>query len=248
MALKKAKMIMVTSVKVGTGKSTMVLNLAGILSSMQLKTIVVDLDLYSGVIAPSLNLTEGSDIYTLCEDMINNRFDQFSNYVRKYNDYIDVLAAPLDPRSVSKVKAKYINIILTRLRMQYDVVLIDTNHIIDQINLVTLDASDVILYVVTNDLMDLRNMKTMASIYKDMSKHNYKIILNEARLNNTCYTTYDVKNIIGENIDYILPKNFYRKNIEDFVYDGKIMTLDKNVSRSKGALVCKAIIDDIIKR
>ncbi len=91
-------------------------------------------------------------------------------------------------------------------------------------------------------------MKTMASIYKDMSKHNYKIILNEARLNNTCYTTYDVKNIIGENIDYILPKNFYRKNIEDFVYDGKIMTLDKNVSRSKGALVCKAIIDDIIKR
>lgn len=248
MALKKAKMIMVTSVKGGTGKSTMVLNLAGILSSMQLKTIVVDLDLYSGVIAPSLNLTEGSDIYTLCEDMINNRFDQFSNYVRKYNDYIDVLAAPLDPRSVSKVKAKYINIILTRLRLQYDVVLIDTNHIIDQINLVTLDASDVILYVVTNDLMDLRNMKTMASIYKDMSKHNYKIILNEARLNNTCYTTYDVKNIIGENIDYILPKNFYRKNIEDFVYDGKIMTLDKNVSRSKGALVCKAIIDDIIKR
>ncbi len=248
MALKKAKMIMVTSVKGGTGKSTMVLNLAGILSSMQLKTIVVDLDLYSGVIAPSLNLTEGSDIYTLCEDMINNRFDQFSNYVRKYNDYIDVLAAPLDPRSVSKVKAKYINIILTRLRMQYDVVLIDTNHIIDQINLVTLDASDVILYVVTNDLMDLRNMKTMASIYKDMSKHNYKIILNEARLNNTCYTTYDVKNIIGENIDYIFPKNFYRKNIEDFVYDGKIMTLDKNVSRSKGALVCKAIIDDIIKR
>ncbi len=248
MALKKAKMIMVTSVKGGTGKSTMVLNLAGILSSMQLKTIVVDLDLYSGVIAPSLNLTEGSDIYTLCEDMINNRFDQFSNYVRKYNDYIDVLAAPLDPRSVSKVKAKYINIILTRLRMQYDVVLIDTNHIIDQINLVTLDASDVILYVVTNDLMDLRNMKTMASIYKDMSKHNYKIILNEARLNNTCYTTYDFKNIIGENIDYILPKNFYRKNIEDFVYDGKIMTLDKNVSRSKGALVCKAIIDDIIKR
>lgn len=247
MALKKAKMIMVTSVKGGTGKSTMVLNLAGILSAMKLKTIVVDLDLYSGVIAPSLNLTEGSDIYTLCEDMINNRFDQFSNYVRKYNDYIDVLAAPLDPRSVNKVKAKYINIILTRLRMQYDVVLIDTNHIIDQINLVTLDASDVILYVVTNDLMDLRNMKTMASIYKDMNKHNYKIILNEARLNNTCYTTYDVKNIIGENIDYILPKNFYRKNIEDFVYDGKIMTLDKNISRSKGALVCKAIIDDIIK-
>lgn len=246
MAIKKAKMIMVTSVKGGTGKSTTVLNLAGLLSAKQLKTIIVDLDLYSGVIAPSLNLSEGRDIYTLCEDMINNRFDKFSDYVRKYNDYIDVLAAPLDPRSVSKIKAKYINMILTRLRMQYDVVLIDTNHIIDQINLVSLDASDIILYVITNDLMDLRNMKTMNAIYKDMGKDNYKIILNEARNNNTDYTTYDVKNVIGKDVDYILPKSFYRKNIEDFIYEGRIMTLDKNIMRSKGAIVLKQIIDQII--
>lgn len=246
MALNKAKMIMVTSVKGGTGKSTTVLNLAGILALKKLKTIIVDLDLYSGVIAPSLNLTEGSDIYTLCEDMINNRFDQFSDYIRNYNEYIDVLAAPLDPRSVSKIKAKYINMILTRLRLQYDVVLIDTNHIIDQINLVSLDASDIILYVITNDLMDLKNMKTMVSIYKDMGKENYKVILNKARGSNTDYSVYDVRNVIGKEVDYVLPKSFYRKNIEDFVYDGKIMTLDKTIMRTKGALVLEEIVNKIV--
>ena len=66
MALNNAKVITVTSVKGGTGKSTTVLNLAGILSDMGKKTIIVDLDLYSGVISASLNLDSGSDLYTLC--------------------------------------------------------------------------------------------------------------------------------------------------------------------------------------
>ncbi len=61
MALNNAKVITVTSVKGGTGKSTTVLNLAGVLTEMKKKTIVVDLDLYAGVIAASLNLTDGSD-------------------------------------------------------------------------------------------------------------------------------------------------------------------------------------------
>lgn len=45
MAIKQAKVITVTSVKGGSGKSTMVLNLAGILSEKNLKTVIVDMDL-----------------------------------------------------------------------------------------------------------------------------------------------------------------------------------------------------------
>ena len=62
MALKQAKVITVTSVKGGTGKSTTTLALAGILSNKKLKTIIVDMDLYSGVIAASLNLKAKKDI------------------------------------------------------------------------------------------------------------------------------------------------------------------------------------------
>ncbi|MCI9110453.1 MAG: AAA family ATPase [Bacilli bacterium] len=247
MALNNAKVITVTSVKGGTGKSTTVLNLAGILTEMQIKTIVIDLDLYSGVIAASLNLNGGSDIYTLCEDFMNNRFDHFENYVSKYNEYIDVLAAPLDPRSSTKVKAKYVNIILSRLKLQYDVILIDTNHVMEQNNLVALDFSDEILYVITNDLMDLKNMKTMISIYKDMNKNNYKIILNEARPNNTSYSVSEVSNIIGKSVDYIIPKNFYNHKIEEFIYNGKIMSLDKSIAKSKSSNVFRKVIKDVLE-
>ena len=247
MALNKAKVITVTSVKGGSGKTTTVLNIAGILSDMHKKTVIVDLDLYSGSIGASLNVNGETDIYTLCEDMMNNRFGQLEDYTQKYNDYIDVLTAPIDPRSVSKIRAKFIEILISRLILKYDVILIDTNHIIDQINVVTLDYSDEILSVITNDLMDFKCMKPMVAIFKDMDRHNYKIILNEARPNNTSYSPYEIKNMIGSNIDYVLPKSFYNKNIEKFVYNGKIMTLDKNIAHSKGGQVLTEIVTKALK-
>ena len=247
MALNKAKVITVTSVKGGTGKTTTVLNLAGILSEMKLRTIIVDLDLYSGSIKAMLNLTDGSDLYTLCEDYMNNRFNQFSDYVAKYNDYLDILAAPADPRNGSKIKAKYISIILARLVLQYDVILIDTSHIMEQNNLLALDSSDEVLYVITNDLMDIKNMKTMLSIYQDMNKDNYRIILNEAYPNYISYTKTDVKNVLGANIDCVIPKSFFNHHIADYVYNGKIMTLDKSIMKSKGAIALKKLIEEIVK-
>ena len=126
----------------------------------------------------------------------------------KYNDFIDVLPAPKDPRHASKISSKYINVVLSRMSFKYDIILIDTNHVIDEINLVTMDASDEILFVVTNDPIDLKNMRSMISIFKDMDKSNYKIILNESvdRLRNY-FTKYDIKNIIKDNIDYTILVN-----------------------------------------
>ena len=61
MAIPKAKIITIASVKGGTGKTTTVLNLAGTYSIMKKKTLILDFDLYSGGIALSLNI----DIKTL---------------------------------------------------------------------------------------------------------------------------------------------------------------------------------------
>ena len=168
MAIKQAKVITVTSVKGGTGKSTVALSLAGILSNKKLKTIILDMDLHSGVIAASLNLKVNKDIYTLINDYMNHGLKDLDEYIVKYNDYIDVLSAPKDPRQVGKISSQYIDILIKKLKYKYDVILIDTNHIIDNINLVTFDNSDYIIYIITSGLMDLKNMKTMLAIYKDM--------------------------------------------------------------------------------
>ena len=163
MGLKKAKVFTVTSVKGGTGKTTTLLNLAGIFSKMNKKILILDFDLYSGAIALSLNIPNEQDIYQLMDDLNSNRFKMIDPYLVKYNENIDVLSSPKDPRQ------------------GYDIILIDTNYFLNDITLIALDASDEILYILEGDPIDLKSMATRLTIHKDMEKENYKIILNEAR-------------------------------------------------------------------
>lgn len=246
MALKQAKVITVTSVKGGTGKSTTTLSLAGILSNKKLKTIIVDMDLHSGAIAASLNLNAQKDIYTLINDYMNHGLKDLNEYITKYNDYIDVLPAPKDPRRVGKINSHYIDAILKKLKYKYDVILIDTNHIIDDINLITFDNSDNIIYVITNDLMDLKNMKTMLAIYKDMNLTNFCLVLNEA-LSKDKVDLYTINSFLERDVDYVLPSNSFIKNMRKIVMAGKIVTLEKNYQKEKITLVLTEIIDKILK-
>lgn len=246
MPIKQAKVITVTSVKGGTGKSTVALSLAGILSNKKLKTIILDMDLYSGVIAASLNLKINKDIYNLINDYMNHGLKELNEYIIKYNDYIDVLAAPKDPRQVGKISSGYIDILIKKLKYKYDIILIDTNHIIDNINLVTFDNSDNIIYVITSDLMDLKNMKTMLSIYKDMNLTKYDIILNDA-LSKDHISSYEITAFLEKEINYILPANSYVKNMRKIQMAGQIITLEKNYQKEKSTITLTKLIDKILK-
>ena len=249
MALNKAKVITVTSVKGGVGKTTTVLNLAGVLSTLNKRVLIVDLDLYSGDIASTLALNYNRDIYNLFEDMNNNKFDNLENYMTSYNDNIKVLAAPKDPRFARKITSKTLNLILYKASMKFDVILIDTNHILTDINLFAYDFSDQILYIINNDSMNLKNMKTFVSILTDMNKTNYKIILNESiSRDKGYYNKYDIKNVINKNVNYIIPSNFFVKNIDKYIIEGKILTLDNISKKHKETIkIFDLIASDILK-
>ena len=230
MALNKAKVFTITSVKGGVGKTTTVLNLAGIYSRLEKRVLIIDLDLYSGDIASLLNINYNNDIYNLYEDMNNNKFDNLDDYVTSYNEQIKVLPAPKDPRFARKISSKILNLILYKASMKFDVILIDTNHILTDINLFALDFSNQILYLINNDSMNLKNMKTIVSILNDMNKSNYKIILNESNdRDKNYYNKYDIKNIINKSVNYIVPSNFYIKNIDKYIIEGNILTLNDSI-------------------
>ena len=250
MALNKAKVFTITSVKGGVGKTTTLLNLAGVCSNLGKRVLIIDLDLYSGDVASMLNINYNNDIYNLYEDISNNKFDNFDDYVTSYNELIKVMPAPKDPRFARKISIKILNTILYKASMKFDVILIDTNHILTDINLVALDHADQILYVINNDSMNLKNMKTIVSILNDMGKNNYKIILNESNNRDKIYyNKYDMKNIINKNVNYIIPTSFYIKNIDKHIIEGKILTLeDMIVKRYKETMnIYKMIVADILK-
>ena len=223
------KIITISSVKGGVGKTTMTLNLAGIYCELNKRVLIIDLDLYSGGIAASLNVKNKKDIYTMIDSMANNRFTELKKYVTTYNKNIDVLACPKDPRMGAKVSGRYIPVIFDLAKKEYDVVLVDTYHILDEINLTALDYSYMTLFIITNDIVDLKNMKSLISIFKDTDKKNYLILLNNSRdIGKDYLSLYDIRTIIKNNIDYTLSKNYYIKNIDKI--SGEILTLNNSIN------------------
>lgn len=235
-----AKIITIFSCKGGVGKTTTLINLAGIYSLMNKKVLIMDLDLNSGGVAISLNVDVNKTIYNVVDDMGNNRFDGIENYVSKYNDKIDVLSSPKDPRDALKVDSKYIDLIIISAMYKYDVILIDTSHNISPISLCALDKSDNTLFIVTNDPVDLKNARSMVAIFKDTEKENYKVVFNSSKDTGKDYfSLFDVKNIIKHNIDYTIDRSFYIKDIDKYVIDGKILTLDKKIRLSRKGDIMK---------
>jgi len=226
MKINKGKSICVFGVKGGTGKSTLVLNLAGMYARLNLRVLIVDFDLNGGSVALHLGKNISKTIYNFADDYNNNRFDNILSYVTKYNDNIDFIAAPKDPRQANKIDNKYVHILVEKAVFQYDVVLIDMSHSLDAISLSVLDKVDNILFNITNDLYDLKNVRSFISIFNDLGIDKYKVILNKSvNPNKNAYSNYEIKNIIKTNIDYILSEKLYLKNIDDYILNGEIITL-----------------------
>ena len=247
MAINGGKILCLFGVKGGIGKSVLALNLAGVANNNKIKTLIIDMDIYGGSIAFALNKNNNKTIYNFVDDYNNNRFQDLNDYITKYNEYIDFIACPKDPRKSNKIDSTYLEILLNKARFNYDLIIIDTNHILDEINLCIMDKSDLILFVVTNDMFDLKNMRSLIGIFKDLEKTNYKVLLNNSYRNDKNY--YDIqaiKDIIKNNIDYSISDKYYVKNIQEIIDNGDIITLNKKYVGTRDYKVLDLIIENVL--
>lgn len=231
MKKEKGKIITITSSKGGVGKTILLLNLAGIYEKLDKKVLILDFDFGNGNCAPILNVDVKNTTYQVCEDIKNNRYNNLNNYISHYSKHIDIIPSPKDPRQSTKIDVKHLDILFEEIVNFYDVILVDTTHGLSKNNILTLDLSDKILYVVTNDFMDLKNTKNFMSIMKDTDCDKVKVVLNESRDPNLNYfSNFDIKSIIKTNIDYTISSSMYIKNITRYLLEGKIFTLNNNLT------------------
>ena len=241
------KVITITSRKGGVGKTTTLLNLAGCYSNLDKKVIILDFDLYTNSISASLNLEPQKNIFNLVDDISNNRFKDFTNYTTTYNDNISVLASPKDPRQASLINLKYIEQIINYAKYNFDVVLIDTSHVLMDLNIIIYDYSDTILNITSNDPIDLINTKSFINICKDVNFKDLRILLNEGvNLEEKYFSLYDIRSFLDYNISYRLNESYFVKTIDKYVLAGKILTLAK-VYQDKEYSTLEKIALDLLK-
>ncbi len=231
--MKKAKICTITSVKGGTGKTTFTLNLAAVLKLMKKSVLVIDLDVTAGDVAARLDLEHEKDLYNCYEDIRNHTFEQVEDYIYPYTDGIDVLPAPKDPRYANKIETGFLTYLLSKVSLKYDIILIDTNHLLSPLNLVAFDYSDSIYYVINNECMNLRAMRSMSSVFEDMESDKMVVVLNDSTKKETGqYSIADIKNLIKREVDYRIPQSFYQKKYDKYVMNGIVFLLDKKVRKS----------------
>ena len=228
MKYKRGKSICIFSTKGGVGKTTNILNLAGIYEQLEKRVLIIDMDLYTGGMATYLNTNFKESIYNLVEDMSNNIEIDIRNYIVKVDNYIDLLCAPKDPRYSNKIDTQYIEDIIKNAKTKYDIILIDTNHALNDINLVTLGSVDQILFFVTNDPLDLKNMKSLLTIFNSLDINNYSLLLNNSRDPfKNYFGIQDIEYILKNKITYTLSSELFIKDIEKYIMSGTIISLDK---------------------
>lgn len=230
MVSNKGKIITLSSFKGGTGKTITLLNLAGIFEKLNKKVLLVDLNFESGDLSIVLNTKMNKNIFNIVDDLSNNRFKDYKEYVTKITENIDLVNSLKDPRQAMNIDMRYIELFLNHVIYKYDVILVDTTHGFSNVTITAMDISDENIILITNDIMDIKSTKTAISIMKDAKKKNYHVILNESvKLDNNYFTKFDIENIIKNNISFVIPKKYHIKNITSYILDGKILTLNKKL-------------------
>lgn len=239
-----SKVASVFSGKGGVGKTTFILNLAGALSNLKKKVLIVDADLYNGGIAVSLNKETKKTIYNYSQEYKKEKFPDLNDYIVKYNEYIDFIAAPTNIEEAISITFDILESIINSANLLYDVVLIDTNHVFNSFNDLLLKKMNQILYIVTNDTLDLKNSRNNLDYIRKYS-NNINVILNYSiNFNREYYILYDIKNILQCNIDYTISHKFYMENIDVLTLKGEIITLNtqKLYDYKTFSLIAKSLI------
>ncbi len=160
-----ARMVTIFAPKGGVGKTTVAFNLAVALGMIGPRTVLIDGSLQFGDLRALLKVPiDAPSLLDLPTDRIQE--SDLQDVLWRDPSGIDILLAPPRVEMAEMVTVRDLEKTLSLLRRVYDVVVVDTPAVVNDINLAFLDASDTILEVVTYDSTTIHSTMVMADAFR----------------------------------------------------------------------------------
>ncbi|GAC1329800.1 MAG: hypothetical protein NVSMB17_06520 [Candidatus Dormibacteria bacterium] len=162
------RVITVVAGKSGTGKSTVVSNLAGALAREHgLATAVMDLDLQFGDQALMFDAASSPSII----DLLANADALTPDFVLECMHQgagVRILGAPPSPELADLVTNDHIRQVLDHLRVVFDVIILDTSGHLSDVALEAIDSADSLVVITTPYLPAVKNTKLLLKTLSDL--------------------------------------------------------------------------------
>ena len=173
----KGKIITVYSPKGGTGCTTIAVNLAIALNNEDTRTALVDANLQFGDVAVFVNEQGQNTILELAPRVDELEPDVVEEIlIRHEASGIRILAAPQRPEMAEKISADQFAKVLQFLQRMYAYVVVDTSSILTDVVLSTIDISDVIVLVTTQEIPAIKNARLFLDLLQTMGINKGKIV------------------------------------------------------------------------
>ena len=160
-----ARMITVFAPKGGVGKTTIAFNLAVAIGQAGLRTVLIDGSLQFGDMRALLKVPmDAPSLLDLPTDRIQE--SDLEDVLWRDPSGIDILLAPPRVELAEMVTVRDLEKTLSLLRRVYEMVIVDTPAVVNDVNLAFLDASDTVLEVVTWDSTTIHSTMVMADAFR----------------------------------------------------------------------------------
>lgn len=187
-----SKIIACYSPKGGVGKTTLAVNLAYALVTMNKKVALIDLNLQFGEVGVFLDIPKGDTIADMVEEH-SFELSTVKSYLIRHQSGIQVMLSSSSPEYAELIRPEHVDAILSSLRPEFDYVILDLSSSLGDCAIAALETSDTILLVVNEDIAALHDAKRSIKLLEALNlQDKIKVVINKEGI-----STITIKNVSG---------------------------------------------------
>jgi pilus assembly protein CpaE len=201
----RTRVVAFYSPKGGVGVSTIVTNLAHALHAKHQKVLIIDGSLQYGDIAVMCNHNPTRTIANIADKEADLDPEMIKSVI--VEDAVDILPAPNEPEEgLSITGSAFLKIIRQAATLDYDLILLNTNSYISDPTFSALEAADLIIVVVTQEVSSVRAARGFFSLLGNLAISHGKVQVILNRFNEaSSLLPQRIGEILGQKIVLTIP-------------------------------------------